>query len=66
MSLAPATRLDPPTRSSPWVFFAATTKVDFTLMVTDTRTGISKQYRNPLGLAAEPIQDVQTFASCPQ
>ena len=49
-----------------WVFFSATTNVDFTLTVTDTETGVAKQYRNPLGLAAEPIQDVTTFRSCPQ
>ena len=49
-----------------WIFFSATTNVDFTLTVTDTQTGVSKQYRNPLGLAAEPIQDVSTFRSCPQ
>ena len=49
-----------------WVFFSATTNVDFTLTVTDTQTGVSKQYRNPLGLAAAPIQDVSTFRACPQ
>jgi hypothetical protein len=45
-----------------WVFFAATTNVDFTMTVTDTQTGVSRQYRNPFGNAAEPIQDVRTFA----
>ncbi len=55
-----------PGLSSYWVFFAATTNVDFTLTVTDTYSGISKQYRNPLGLAAEPVQDVATFTACPQ
>jgi hypothetical protein len=49
-----------------WVFFAATTNVDFSMTVTDTMTGVAKQYRNPLGLAAAPIQDVTTFRSCPQ
>lgn len=49
-----------------WVFYAATTNVDFTMTVTDTSTGVVKQYRNPLGLAAKPIQDVLTFRSCPQ
>ena len=49
-----------------WVFFSATTNVDFTLTVTDTQTGVSKQYRNPLGLAAAPVQDVSTFRACPQ
>ncbi len=48
-----------------WVFFAATTNVDFTMTVTDTATGITKQYQNPLGQAAEPVQDTFTFDTCP-
>jgi len=48
-----------------WVFFSATTNVDFTLTVTDTATGIVKQYTNPLGRAAEPVQDTITFSACP-
>lgn len=47
-----------------WVFFAATTDVDYTLRVTDTRTGLSKEYGNLLGQAALPVQDVQTFTGC--
>ena len=47
-----------------WVFFAATTNVDFTLTVTDTATGLVKQYGNPQGLAAAPVQDTFTFP-CP-
>ncbi len=57
---------DVPGLNAYWVFYAATTNVDFTLTVSDTATGVVKQYRNPLGLAAEPIQDVATFRSCPQ
>ena len=49
-----------------WVFFAATTNVDFTLTVTDTRTGLVKQYGNPAGKAADPVQDTFTFATCSQ
>jgi len=49
-----------------WVFFAATTDVDFTLTVTDTRTGVVKQYANPAGRPAEPVQDTFTFATCGQ
>jgi hypothetical protein len=49
-----------------WVFFAATTNVDFSMTVTDTGTGVARQYRNPLGQAAAPIQDVTSFRSCPQ
>ncbi len=48
-----------------WVFYAATTNVDFTMTVTDTETGVVKQYNNPYGLAAKPVQDVFTFRSCP-
>jgi ribosomal protein L35AE/L33A len=44
-----------------WVFFAATTNVDFTVTVTDTRTGVVKQYTNPAGKAASPVQDTFTF-----
>ena len=47
-----------------WVFFAATTNVDFTLTVTDTRTGLTKQYTNVAGDAAEPVQDTLTFDTC--
>jgi hypothetical protein len=49
-----------------WVFFAATTNVDFTVTVTDTRSGVVKQYSNPAGRAAEPVQDTFTFATCGQ
>jgi hypothetical protein len=48
-----------------WVFFAATTNVDFTMTVTDTATGIVKQYANPMGQAAAPVQDTFTFQGCP-
>jgi hypothetical protein len=44
-----------------WVFYAATTNVEFTVTVTDTETGRQKQYFNPLGTPAPPIQDTQAF-----
>ena len=47
-----------------WVFFAALTNVDFTVTVTDTVTGVVKEYTNPAGQAAEPVQDTFTFATC--
>lgn len=47
-----------------WVFFSATTNVDYTVTVTDTATGIVRQYSNPLGRPAEPVQDTLTFATC--
>lgn len=48
-----------------WVFFAATTNVEFTLTVTDTQTGKVKVYFNPLNQAAAPVQDTSAFATCP-
>jgi plastocyanin len=48
-----------------WVFFAATTNVEFTLRVTDTDTGQTREYHNTQGLAAEPVQDTDAFATCP-
>ena len=48
-----------------FVFFAATTNVEFTLTVTDTEADVLKQYFNPLGMAADPIQDTRAFETCP-
>jgi plastocyanin len=48
-----------------WVFFAATTNVEFTMTVTDTATGKFKIYRNALGTAALPVQDTNAFPTCP-
>lgn len=47
-----------------WVFAAATTNVETTLIVTDTVASTSRTYRNPLGVAALPIQDTAAFATC--
>ncbi len=47
-----------------WVFFAATTNVDFTVQVTDTATGLVKEYTNTAGEAAEPVQDTFSFKTC--
>jgi hypothetical protein len=47
-----------------WVFFAATTDVDYTVTVTDTRTGVVRQYTNPAGQAAQPVQDTVSFQTC--
>lgn len=51
--------------NSYFVFFAATTNVEFTLTVTDTQADVAKQYFNPLGMAADPIQDTRAFSTCP-
>lgn len=48
-----------------WVFFAATTNVEFTLEVTDTASGLQKEYSNPLGNPADAVTDTTAFATCP-
>jgi hypothetical protein len=48
-----------------WVFYAATTNVEFTLTVTDTQTGKTKVYFNPINTPAPPVQDTSAFATCP-
>ncbi|MCH9650567.1 MAG: hypothetical protein K0U98_20195 [Deltaproteobacteria bacterium] len=48
-----------------WVFFAATTNVEFNLTVIDTVADQVRQYVNPLGMAALPVQDTDAFATCP-
>ena len=47
-----------------WVFFAATTNVEFTVTVTDTDTGEVKLYTNPLGHSADAVTDTRAFATC--
>ena len=48
-----------------WVFAAATTNVEYTLRVTDTRTGAERRYPNPLGRAAPALTDTSALATCP-
>ena len=48
-----------------WVFSAATTNVEYTLRVTDTETGQTKSYENPLGHCAPAVTDTSAFATCP-
>jgi plastocyanin len=48
-----------------WVFYAATTNVELTVTVTDTQTGKTRVYFNPLNTAAAPVQDTNAFATCP-
>ena len=53
-----------------WVFFAATTDVQFTMRVTDTMTGQFKtfnnvEYTNALGQPANAVTDTSAFATCP-
>ena len=54
-----------PTFDRFWVFYAATTDVEFEITVTDTQAQEVKVYSNPLGNPAAPIQDTQAFATCP-
>ena len=48
-----------------WVFYAATTDVEFELTVTDTLTGTRATYTNELGNPAPPVLDTDAFATCP-
>lgn len=48
-----------------WVFAAATTSVHYVLTVTDTATGRSARYENPLGAASPAVTDTSAFSVCP-
>jgi hypothetical protein len=48
-----------------WVFFAATTDVEYTVTVADSATGASKQYTNPAGVPSPAVTDTGAFATCP-
>jgi len=48
-----------------WVFAGGLTNVEAVLTVTDTLTGQSRRYTNPLGTPFKPIQDTGAFATCP-
>ncbi len=48
-----------------WVFYAATTDVEFELTVTDTLTATQATYSNELGNPAPPVLDTNAFATCP-
>lgn len=56
---------DPVLGSKYWVFYAATTNVEFILTVIDTQTGAVQVYHNPPNTPAEPVQDTDAFATCP-
>ncbi|HEX2254564.1 MAG TPA: vanadium-dependent haloperoxidase [Thermoanaerobaculia bacterium] len=47
-----------------WVFASGLTNVEVVLTVTDTSTGKSRNYLNPMGEAFEAIQDTDAFATC--
>ncbi len=48
-----------------WVFAAATTDVEYTLRVTDTKTDAVKTFYNRLGNPAPALTDTSAFATCP-
>lgn len=48
-----------------WVFFAATTDVQFVVTITDTTTGKVKTYLNPQGTSADAVTDTGAFPTCP-
>lgn len=48
-----------------WVYAAASTDVQYTLTVTDTRTGRTVRYENPLGRRSPAITDSSAFDTCP-
>ena len=48
-----------------WVFAGGLTNVAVTMTVTDTANGTFKTYTNPQGVAFQPIQDTDAFATCP-
>ena len=56
---------DNPAFNSFWVFAGAATNVGYTLRVTDTQTGQTRTWGNPLGNDAAAIRDPQAFATCP-
>jgi hypothetical protein len=47
-----------------WVFGASTTDVGFTLIVTDTETGLVRTYHNQTGVAADAITDTEALEVC--
>jgi hypothetical protein len=48
-----------------WVFAGGLTDVNVTLTVRDTKTGTTRTYTNPLGVAFQPIQDTNALPVCP-
>jgi hypothetical protein len=47
-----------------WVFAAGTTDVETTLIVTDSQTGKTAVYFNPLGQASPAVTDIAAFDAC--
>lgn len=47
-----------------WVFAGGLTNVEATIVVTDTASGETRAYGNPLGTMFQPIQDAGHFFAC--
>ncbi len=54
-----------PLNSRYWVFSGGLTNVQVSIQVTDTLTGSTRSYSNPISTAFQPIQDTSAFATCP-
>jgi hypothetical protein len=48
-----------------WVFFAATSDVQYSVTVSDTQTGATRVYFHPAGSVAMPTTDTGALAVCP-
>lgn len=48
-----------------WIFAGGLTDVNVTLTIRDTKSGTTKTYTNPLGVAFQPIQDTNALPVCP-
>jgi hypothetical protein len=48
-----------------WVFASAMTDVEYALTVSDTTTGATRAYFNPLGATAQTVADTGAFPTCP-
>jgi hypothetical protein len=48
-----------------WLFAAATTDVEYTITVTDSKTNTTKTYFHAVGSPAPAITDTGAFATCP-
>ncbi len=52
------------TNGSYWVFAAGLTNVEVMISVTDTTTGVTRDYPSRQGIPFAPIQDTATFTRC--
>ena len=48
-----------------WVFYAGTTDLEYTVIVTDTETEQTRRYTHRLGMPAPAVTDTDAFATCP-